>query len=95
MKKLGVITTVVALLAIASSGVAQAHVIGNHIRPHQLFMGLVNGRPGIVTPVVIKVVCPGPATARPDRASGAPARPSRSSRRRPSTATTVTPATTT
>ena len=60
MKKLGAITTVVALLAIASQGVAQAHVIGNHIRPHQLFMGLVNGRPGIVTPVVIKVVCPGP-----------------------------------
>ena len=75
MKKLGVITTVVALLAIASQGVAQAHVIGNHIRPHQLFMGLVNGRPGIVIPVVIKVVCPGPGqpgqtghpVARPDR----------------------------
>ena len=64
------ITTVVALLAIASQGVAQAHVIGNHIRPHQLFMGLVDGLPGIVTPVVIKVVCPGPGTAGSDRPSG-------------------------
>jgi hypothetical protein len=61
MKRVGTITALVALLAIASSGLAQAHITGNHVRPHQLFMGLVNGRPGIVRPVVIKVVCPGPA----------------------------------
>ena len=61
MKKLGVTTTLVALLAIGSAGLAEAHGIPDHVRPHQLFMGLVNGRPGIVQPVVIKVVCPGPA----------------------------------
>jgi hypothetical protein len=61
MKKLGVTTALVALLAMASSGLAQAHVTANHVRPHQLFMGLVNGKPGIVDPVVIRVVCPGPA----------------------------------